>query len=148
MITPKQHHRDREIDKGNNDRARGHDQAREVNFGDQVRVIDQAAAAFAERSGEELPRQHRGEDHDRVGDAIRGELGDAAKDESENNHREQRTQHRPENADDGLFVAHEHVAPGEEVKELAVTKEIAPVIPLGVPGFDDQFGGGVGHDRV
>jgi hypothetical protein len=48
-------------------------------------------------------------------------------------HHEKRPQHRPQNADDSLLVAHEHIAPSEEIKQ------VAPIIPLGVPSFDDNF---------
>jgi hypothetical protein len=36
-----------------------------------------------------------------------------------------------------LFVADEDIAPREEIKKFAVAKEIAPVVALGVAGFDE-----------
>jgi hypothetical protein len=42
-----------------------------------------------------------------------------------------------------LLVANEHVAPGKEIEKLAIPKEVAPIISLGMTGFDDQLGGHV-----
>ena len=74
---------------------------------------------------------------DGVGNAVARKLGDAAEDEGKDDHREQRAQDGPQDPDDGLFVAHEDVAPGEEVEEFAVAEKIAPVIPFGVTGLDN-----------
>ena len=92
-----------------------------------------------------MPRQHCGKDHDGVRDAITRKLGNPAKDENENDHGQKWAEHRPKNSNYGLLVTHEHVAPGEKIKELAVPEQVSPVIALGMPGFDDDFGG---HEMV
>jgi len=48
------------IHKGGDDRTGRNDQAREIDFGDQVGVADQAVAGFGQGVGEELPGQHGG----------------------------------------------------------------------------------------
>src|SRR5207245_2396637 len=61
----------------------------------------------------------------------------------------ERTDHRPGDADRRLLVPDGDVPPGEEVEQLAVPPEVAPVLPLGPAGLDDgDVGGSFGgtHD--
>ena len=46
-----------------------------------------------------------------------------------------------------LLLAHEHTAPGEEVKELPTAKKVAPVVTLDAPGFDDDLVGRVHREK-
>src|SRR5262249_22946955 len=138
------HHRgqetdgDQEIDQAGHDGAGRDDQAREIDFGDQVGVADQAVAGFGERGGEELPGQQSGEHEQRVWDVGgRRQLGDFAEHEREHDHRDERPDQGPGDADDSLFVADEDVAPGEEIEQLAVPPKVAPVLALGAAGLDD-----------
>ena len=51
-----------------------------------------------------------------------------------------RPNHCPDNADDGLLVSDEDVAPGEKVEQLAIAPEITPVVAFGAAGLDDEVG--------
>ena len=75
------------------------------------------------------------------------QFGDPAEDDRENHHGEERSEQRPDDADGGLLVADEDVAPGEEVEELAVAPQVAPVVLLRPAGFDDERMC-VGHTRL
>ena len=46
---------------------------------------------------------------------------------------------RPGDADHRLLVAHRHVAPGQDLEQLAIAPEVAPVIALLAAGLDDQL---------
>ena len=59
------------------------------------------------------------------------EFGDAAEDDGEDDHGEERTDDAPGNSHDGLLVADEDVAPGQEIKQFAVAPKVAPVVFLG-----------------
>ena len=134
--------RDAEVDEpAEHGRDRDH-QAREVDLGQQVGVADEADAGTREGAGEELPWQQPGEAEDRVGHIGRGAL-DAERpveDDGEDDHRQKRLQDRPRNAHDGLLVAHEDVAPGEEVEQLTVGPQLACIErrPATLPLVDDE----------
>lgn len=134
-------HGDGEIDKTGDDRAGGNDEPGKVDFRDEVGVGDETVARLAEGIGEELPGQHAGHDEERIGDGRVGvELGNAAEDDGENHHSEEGADDSPGDTDDGLFIADEDVAPGEEIEELAKAPEVSPVIFFGASGFEDDFG--------
>jgi len=63
--------RNREVDEAHHERARGQEDPREVDFRDQVGVLDHAVARVAERAREELPRQDRSAHEYGVGRAVR-----------------------------------------------------------------------------
>ena len=120
--------------------ARRHDQPREIDLADEVGVADQAVGGVAEAGREEGPRQHAGEHHQRIGGgAVGGQLGDAAEDDGEDHHGQKRPDHRPRRADHRLLVAHRQVAPRQDVEQLAIAPEIAPVIALLAAGLDDDY---------
>ena len=123
--------------------AVGHDQPREIDLADQIRIADQAARRLAEAGREERPRQHAGEHHQRVGRvAIRRQLGDSAEDDGEDNHGQERPDHRPGSADHRLLVAHRQIAPSEHIEQFAITPQIAPIVALLPSRLDDDD---VGH---
>jgi hypothetical protein len=89
-----------------------------------------------------LPREHGAHDEQGVGGgARRREFGNAAEDDGEYDGGEERPDDSPGDADDGLFVSDKDVAPGEEVEQLAVAPEVAPVVLLGAAGFYEEFDG-------
>ncbi len=70
------------------------------------------AARVAKGVGEELPRQHAGEDQNGIGYvAFRRKFGDPAEDQGEDQNRQQRPDQAPRHADDRLLVAHQNIAP-------------------------------------
>ena len=79
-----------------------------------------------------------GGNEQRIGQPRRGlELGDTVED----HHRHKRTNQRPRDADDGLVVAHQDVAPSEDVEQLPEVPQVAPILLLGPSGLDDQLSG-------
>jgi hypothetical protein len=66
------------------------------------------------------------------------EFGEPAKHNREDHHCQERADDGPSDADDGLLVADSHIAPGEDREQLAIGPEVAPVMPLGPAGSEDQ----------
>src|SRR5262249_12400614 len=64
-------------------------------------------------------------EEERVGDAVGRDLDDAAEEQDEEQHLDERLQHRPRHAEYRLAVADLHVAPGEEEEQLPVLPELA-----------------------
>lgn len=135
-----QHHKvDDEIYEGHHSRGRGHHKARKVHLRDQVGVTGQTVGGLRKDTGEQEPRHHAGEHHDRIGRcAIGGKIRDVAEDDREHHHREERPDHRPGHADHRLLVAHSHVAPGKDLEQLTIMPEVAPVVPLGTTWLEDD----------
>ena len=103
-------------------------------------VADQALAGRGERRGEEHPGEHGGEDHEGIGrGAFGGQPGHLAEDHGHDDHRQERLDDGPGDADDGLLVADGDVAPGEDVEQLAVAPEVGPVLAVGPAGLEDQL---------
>jgi hypothetical protein len=59
------------------------------------------------------------------------QVSDAVKDHGEHQHGPERPEDGPGDADDGLLVAHQAVPPGQNVEELAIAPQAAPIILLG-----------------
>ena len=114
---------DAEVDQASHHRRKGDKEAREIDFRQEVRVAHEAHARTRQRSGEELPWQQPGEAEDGVGQRRVGAFhaDDLVEDHREDNHGEKGLQDGPGDTEHGLLVAHEDVAPGEEVKEFAVS---------------------------
>ncbi len=131
IITSRIDEADQEIDERHDHRRRRHDQPRKIHLADQVGIADQAVRRLAQAAREEGPGQHPREHHQRVrGVAVGGQLGDAAEDDGKDHHRQNRPDHRPGRADDRLLVAHRDIAPRQDVEQLAIAPQVAPVIAL------------------
>ena len=63
---------DGEVDEAGEDATDGDDESGEVDFGDEIGVIDETGAAFGEGIGEELPGEEAREDEEGVGDTPGG----------------------------------------------------------------------------
>src|SRR5207245_2672410 len=89
-----------------------------------------------------------GEVEDGVGQAVGGELGEAAEEKSEDEHVEDGLENDPEDADGGLFVAYLDVAPDEEIEELAVGPDFAEAnLEESAGRLNADGGGGAGMER-
>ena len=98
--------------------------------------------------GEVGPGDESGEIENGIGEAVGGELGEAAEEKSEDEHGEDGLENDPEDADGGLFVADFDVAPDEEVEELAVGPDFAEAELEEAAGrLDANGGGGAGRER-
>lgn len=129
---------DEEIDEGDDHGGGGDDEAGKVDLADQVGVGDQAVGGFGKGGGEKGPGEHPGEDKEGIGGCtVGGQLGHFTEDDREDDHGEKGPNHCPGNADDGLLVANRNIPPGQDLEELPVTPEIAPVVFLGAARFDD-----------
>ena len=93
----------------------GNDDAREIDFADEIGVADNAVRCFAQNCREQKPRQHARKDHDRIGrGALARQVGEPAEHDRKHHHREKRANNRPGDADDGLLVADRDIAPSED----------------------------------
>ena len=106
------------------------------------RLADDSVTAL----DDELPRQHRGK-HQHGLRHTGSAHAHHAPERNEHEHGDRRTDHRPRDADRGLLVAHGQVAPREEVHQLAITPQVAPVIGRRQARFDDEMHEGGGWPR-
>src|SRR6266851_5636916 len=95
-------------------------EAWEINFGDQPLVVHHHIGGGLEGVGEISPRNERRKIENGIRKALRRQLGKAAEEKSENQHRKNGLENNPENANGCLLVADFHVAPHEKIKELAI----------------------------
>src|SRR5216683_1442385 len=114
------HEADGEVHEAGKRGGNGKNEAREINFGDEGLAVHDDVGGHLQGVGEVGPGDESGEIKNGIGEAVRGELGEAAEKESEDEHVEDRLENDPQDADDRLFVADFDVAPDEEVKKLAV----------------------------
>ena len=135
---PQDHEGDQEVDQVDDDRAGRDDQAGEVDFREHVGIRDERIAALGEGAGKELPREHRRNDQDRIGDPFGRQLRQVTEDDREDDHRQQRAEDPPGDADGRLLIADEDVPPGEEVKQLPALPQIAPVVTEASSGLYDK----------
>src|SRR6267143_5959544 len=133
---------DGEVHKAGKRGRNGKNEAREINLGDEPLVVDDDVGGHLEGVGEIGPGDESGEVEDGIGEAVGGELGEAAKKESEDEHVENGLQDDPEDADGGLLVADLDIAPDEEVKQLAVCPDFAEAKIEEAAGRLNTNGGG------
>lgn len=121
-----------EVDESCDAGGDGHDKAREINFGDEILIVDEAVAGVGERSGKQQPANRAAEiEYGRLdtvgGEAIVGE------EQRENDHLGKWLNDSPQNSEDGLFVADLNVAFGENPEEFAVVPELDEIdgLPAG-----------------
>ena len=98
---------DEEIDKRHHHGGRGHDEAGEIDLADEVGVADEAVGRLRQRRGKKLPWQQAGKDHQCIGGRAFGrQFGDFAENKGEDHHGQERPDQGPDQANDGLLVAH------------------------------------------
>jgi len=119
--------RDQEINDAAQYGTRGNDQAREINLADHVLGCNERVAAHTQCRGEELPREHSCEGHDRIRRAAAGQFGEPAEDHRKHDHGEHGLDHGPGHAQRGLFIFDGDIAPGHEQEQLAVFPEFPEV---------------------
>src|SRR6266852_978030 len=136
------HEADGEVHQAGKRGGNGKNEAREINFGDEALVIDDDVGGHLEGIGEIGPGDESGEVEDGIGEAVVGELGEAAEEESEDEHVEDGLENDPEDADGGLLVADFDVAPDGEVEELAVGPNFAEAKLEKAAGRLNANGGG------
>src|SRR5437762_4099149 len=142
------HKTDGEVHKAGENGRNGKNEAREIDFGDEVLALDDDVGGGSERRGEIRPGDERGKIENGIGQAVGGELGEASEEESEDEHVENGLQDDPEDANGGLFVADFDVAPDEEVKQFAVGPDFAEAQLEEAAGrLNADGGGGAGTRR-
>ena len=138
-----------EIDDWHQGGSRRQQHAREVHPGHERNVRDDAPARRRQRGREVRPEQESGIDEDRVLLALGGEVRELPEDEREHDHRQERLQDRPRDADERLLVANLYVAPHEAAEQLAVVPQLAQVEARPARGRpDDGHSVGPGRERV
>lgn len=120
------------------DGGKGKEQPGEVNLGDELGVLHDDGAAFAERAVEGVPPEQAGVGEEEIGNAVAVELGDAAEDESEDASAEERLKDDPDDAEGGLFVAEFDIAFGEGEEKIAELPHFAE-IDAGEAGTGPDF---------
>ena len=137
-----QHEINPEVDQ-RHDRGRGgNNDARKIDLADEVGVGDETIRGLAQNAGNEKPRQHPGENQDRIGHrAVARKLGELAENDREDRHGQSRPHNRPDDADHGLLVTHRDVAPREDGEEFAIGPDIAPVVAFRSARFENQHAG-------
>ncbi len=142
------HEADGEVHQAGKRGGNGKNEAREINFGDEGLAVHDDVGGHLQGVGEVGPGDESGEIKDGIGEAVRGELGEAAEKEGEDEHVEDGLENDPKDADDGLFVADFDVAPDEEVEKLAVGPDFAEAkLEKAAGRLDANGGGGAGMQR-
>ena len=123
-----------EVDERDEDAGERQDQQREVHLLHEHpvrrgRSCDVSVKIAARKvHGDEV--EHR---EDRIREALRRQVGELPEDEREDDHRQERLQHRPRDADQRLLVAHLDVAPREDQREVASAPELPEVRQAAAP---------------
>lgn len=104
---------DGEFDDVGQDHGNGDGQAREIDFAKDAGVVDEGAGGAGDALGEIIPAGDAGHVEQHGWQAIRGQLGNTAKDEGEQQGGEQRLDDMPQRAEDGLLVLGHKIAPDE-----------------------------------
>jgi len=121
--------RNQKVHERNDNGAGGNNHAREIDLGNQIGIADHALAGQGKRIGKKLPGKRGGAYHNGVGGAAFGrQPRDFPKNNSHDDYAHQGLDERPGRARSGLLVAHDHVAPREDQEQLAVIKQVTPVI--------------------
>src|SRR6266436_7322233 len=142
------HEADGKVHQAGKSGGNGQDEAGEINFGDEVLVVDDDVSGHLEGVGEIGPGNERGKIKDGIGEAVGGELGEAAEEYVEDQHVQNGLENDPENADGGLFVADLDVAPDEKIKEFAVGPDFAEAeLEKAARRLDANGRGGPGRER-
>jgi hypothetical protein len=109
------------------DPGEGHNQAGEVDLGHDVGIGDHAGCGAGDPFGKQCPGKQGCENEERVGYAIRRDLGKPSEEHRKDQHHEERLDDRPEEAERGLLVPDLHVAPRERGEQLPVVPEFTEV---------------------
>src|SRR5882672_9634607 len=141
------HEADGEVHEAGERGRNGKNEAREIHFGDEALIVNDDVGGRQEGVGEVGPGDESGEIEDGIGEAVGGELGEAAEEKSEDEHGEDGLEDDPEDADGGLFVADFDVAPDEEVEEFAVGPDFAKAELEKAAGRLNANGGGSAVER-
>ena len=120
----------------------GKNEAGEIHLGNEALVFDHHVGSHRESAGEIGPGNKSGKVENGIGQAVRGQLGKAAKEKCENQHGKYRLKDNPKDADGGLLIADLDVAPNEEIKELAVLPDFVEVKLEEAAGRLDAHGDG------
>ena len=136
------HEADGEVHEAGERGGNGKNEAREIHFGDEPLIFDDDVGGRQEGVGEVGPGNERGEIKNGIRQAVGGKLGEAAEEQSEDQHVENGLENDPEDADGGLFVANLDVAPDEKIEELAVGPDFAEAQLEEAAGRLDADGGG------
>src|SRR6266404_3359932 len=121
----KDHEADGEVHEAGERGGNGKNQAREIHFGDEALIFDHHVGGRQEGVGKVGPGNERGEIKDGIRQTVGGKFGEAAEEQSENQHVENGLENDPQDADGGLFVADLDVAPDEEIEQLAIGPHFA-----------------------
>ena len=133
---------DGEIDEAGKDGRDGKNQAGEIDFGDDALIFDDDVGGSLEGSGEVSPRDEGSEIENGIGEAERGEFGEAPEEQSENEHGEERLEDNPGDANGRLLVADLDVAPNEEEEEFAILPKFSEAqLEPGARGLDANDSG-------
>ena len=123
---------------GDQDRDR-HRQPREVDLAEQLGVVDEGVGGLGDAVGEVSPDDRAGHVEQELRQAVGGQLGDLAEDESEGDGGQQRLDQVPQRPQDGLLVDRDEVAPHEQHHQVAVAPQVVQVQLEQVPlRLDDQ----------
>jgi len=98
------------------------------------------SAGLAQGVAEHLSGEKSQKDQGRIGGGTVGrELGQFAENDGEYDHRQERTDQAPCDADCRLLVAYQDIAPGEKEEEFAIPPQVPPILLPRSTGPNDYF---------
>ncbi len=127
-------------DEAGEDSRNRHDHAGEVDPAKDIRVGDERAGRLQQAIGEVAPGDIAAHIEQERRHPIRGQFGDAAKDNRKHQGGQQRLDDGPGGAQDGLLVLRHKGTPDKERDQIEVAEQFPkPEIKPSLPGRDDRF---------
>ena len=118
---------DHEVDQGRKSMRKWDQHPRKINFGDELGVIDQAGTAPLRRLRKIVPSGQSAKNKQQVGHSIAWQFSNTAKNDRENNCRNQRLQRDPGHAERGLFVNYLDIALNQDPEQIAITPKLPEI---------------------
>ena len=104
-----------------------HHQTREIDLAEDAGVLDEGVGGGIEAVGEVLPHAHASQVEQRLGHAVGGDTGNAAKHHHVHDDRQRRLDDVPQRPEDGLLILHDDVTLHKERAEVAVAPQLTKI---------------------
>jgi len=119
-------------DQVGDDDGDGHDQAREVDLAEEMRVLDEGLGGAGEAVGEIAPEHRAGHVKEHGRETVRGKAGDAAEHDGKDKRVQDGLNDEPKRTEDGLLVTGDEIPADKHADQVAVAPDIAQlqVVPF------------------
>ena len=109
------------------DRRQRHDEAREIDLAEKLRIGRECRRARGDILREIIPREQSAQIKKRRGNAVCRNLRDATEHDDEHHRRQQRLHDKPRRPEERLFVFRQKIAAHQQHEQVAILPHLAPV---------------------